>query len=155
VFGGIPWQRCQYNLQQNAQAYIPRKSMSKEVAEDIRTIFNTPNRATAEMWLSQTIKKYEHSASRLADWMENNIPEGLTVFSFPRDHQPRIRTANLLERINREIKRCTRVVGIFPNEPACLRLISAFLMEKSEVWSIGHKHVCFEGSEEKVASSPS
>jgi len=153
VFGGIPWQRCQFHLQQNAQAYVPRKSMLSEVADDIRTIFNAPDRTTAEAWLARTVKKYETSASRLADWMEANIPEGLTVFNFPRSHQRRIRTANLLERLSREIKRRTRVVGIFPSEAACIRLISAFLMEKSEAWLIGRIYLSFEGSEERVPSS--
>jgi transposase-like protein len=83
VFGGVPWQRCQFHLQQNAQAYVPRKDMKSEVAEDIRRIFNAPNRVMAESLLRDTIKKYEKSASRLANWMEANIPEGLTVFSFP------------------------------------------------------------------------
>jgi len=155
VFGGIPWQRCQFHLQQNAQAYVPRKSMLTEVAEDIRTIFSAPDRATAEAWLARTVKKYETSAARLADWMETNIPEGLMIFSFPKSHQRRIRTANLLERLNQEIKRRTRVVGIFPNEAACLRLISAFLMEKSEAWLIGHMYLNFEGSEERMPSSSS
>jgi transposase-like protein len=141
VFGGIPWQRCQFHLQQNAQAYVPRKSMQAEVAEDIRTIFNAPDRATAEAWLTKTVKKYETSAPQLANWMETNLLEGLTVFSFPKNHQRRLRTANLLERLNQEIKRRTRVVGIFPNEAACLRLISAFLMEKSETWLIGRKYL--------------
>jgi transposase-like protein len=156
VFGGLPWQRCQFHLQQNAQAYVPRKSMLSVVADDIRTIFNAPDRATAEAWLAQTVKKSEPQAARLADWMETNIPEGLTVFSFPRSHQRRLRTANLLERLSREIKRRTRVVGIFPNEAACLRLTSAFLMEKSEAWLIGRMYLNFEGSEEGMPSpSPS
>ena len=155
VFGGLPWQRCQFHLQRNAQAYVPRKAMLSEGADDIRPIFNAPDRATAEAWLAQTVQKYEQSASRLADWMESNLPEGLTVFAFPRAHQRRIRTANLLERLNQEVKRRTRVVGIFPNESACLRLISAFLMEKSEAWLIGRMYLNFEGSEAYLLSSPS
>ena len=153
VFGAIPWQRCQFHLQQNAQAYVPRKAILSEVADDIRTIFNAPDRATAEAWLAHTVQKYEKSASRLADWMESNLPDGLTVFAFPRAHQRRIRTANLLERLSQEVKRRTRVVGIFPNESACLRLISAFLMEKSEAWLIGRMYLNFEGSEEVLPSS--
>jgi transposase-like protein len=152
VFGGIPWQRCQFHLQQNARAYVPRKSLLPEVADDLRTIFNAPDRATAEAWLVQTIKKYETSASRLADWLEVNIPAGLTVFSFPRSHQRRLRTANLLERLSQEIKRRTRVVGLFPNEAACLRLISAFLMEKSETWLLGRMYLNFEDSKERIPS---
>jgi transposase-like protein len=147
VFGGIPWQRCQFHLQQNAQAYVPRVSMKAEVAEDLRRIFNAPNRSMAEMVLADTIRKYEKAAPRLSHWMEHNVPEGLTVFSFPARHQRRIRTTNMLERLNREIKRRTRVVTIFPNESSCLRLISAFLMEKSEKWQTGRKYLVFEGAD--------
>ena len=154
VFGSIPWQRCQFHLQRNAQAYVPRKSMQAEVADDLRKIFNAPDRATAEAWLKQTIQKYEQTASYLANWMEHNIPQGLTVFDFPKLHQRRLRTTNLLERLNQEIRRRTRVVGIFPNEAACLRLVSAFLMEKSEAWLLGHRYVKFEGAEEMSPSSP-
>jgi len=134
VFGGIPWQRCQFHLQQNAQAYVTRKDMQKEVAEDIRTIFNAPDRAVAENYLARTVQKYAKSASRLANWLERDIPEGLTVFSFPAAHRRLIRTTNSLERLNRETRRRTRVVSIFPNEASCLRLISAILMETSDEW---------------------
>lgn len=137
VFGGIPWQRCQFHLQVNASAYVPRKEMLAEVAADIRTIFNAPDRSTAETYLAKTVQKYAKTASRLADWLEKNIPEGLTVFSFPAEHRRRIRTTNGLERVNKEVRRRTRVVGIFPGEAACLRLISAVLMEIDEEWQIG------------------
>jgi len=148
VFGGIPWQRCQFHLQQNAQAFIPRKDMQAEVAEAIRVIFNAPDRPTAERYLAETVKKYEKTASRLANWMEKNIPEGLTVFSFPAAHRRLIRTTNGVERLNREIKRRTRVVGIFPNEASCLRLVSAVLMEISDEWESGRTYLslAFSGS---------
>jgi len=137
VFGGIPWQRCQYHLQQNAAAYVPHKDMLAEVAADIRKVFNAPDRATADAYLKQMVQKYEKSASRLADWLEKNLPEGLTVFAFPEAHRRKLRTNNSLERLNREIGRRTKVVSIFPNETACLRLISAILMEQDEAWQTG------------------
>lgn len=143
VFGGIPWQRCQFHLQQNAQAYVPRKDMQEEVANDIRTIFNAPDRYKAESYLKDAIEKYQTSASKLASWMEENIPEGLTVFSFPPAHRRQIRTDNNLERLNKEIKRRTRVVGVFPNEASCLRLISAILMETSDTWETGRIYLTF------------
>ncbi|MCJ7536416.1 MAG: transposase [Anaerolineales bacterium] len=124
-------------MQQNASQYVPRQSMKREVAADIRNIFNSPDRAQAEAQLCKTVEKYAQSASRLADWLEGNIPEGLTVFSFPDDHRRRIRTVNSLERVCLEIRRRTRVACIFPNEASCLRLVSALLMEISETWETG------------------
>ncbi len=143
VFGGIPWQRCQFHLQQNASAYVRNRDMQREVADDLRIIFNAPDRTTAEAYLVRYVQKYEKSASKLADWMEKNIPEGLTVFSFPAAHRRRIRTTNHLERLSREIRRRTRVVSIFPNDASCLRLISALLMETSEKWQTGRAYVVF------------
>lgn len=141
VFGGIPWQRCQFHLQQNANQYVPRKDVRKEVAADIRKIFNAPDQAVAEMYLKQAVEKYAETASDLANWMEANLLEGLTVFSFPEEHRTRLRTTNHLERLNQEIKRRTRVVRIFPNPESCLRLVSAILMETSENWQTGHVYL--------------
>ena len=141
VFTGIPWQRCQFHLQQNAQAYIPRVGMRKEAAEEIRTIFNAPDKETADTYLKKAVEKYALIAPKLADWMEVNLPEGFTVFSFPRDHQRRLRTSNFLERLSQEIKRRTRVVRVFPNELSCLRLISAILMEIGEEWEYGRLYL--------------
>jgi transposase-like protein len=121
VFGGVPWQRCQFHLQQNAQAYMPRKYMQAEVAEDIRAIFNASDRTTAEAYLTKTVEKYQRIASRLAERMAVNIPEGLTVFYFPAAHCILIRTTNMVERLHREVRRRARVVSIFPNSaPACV-----------------------------------
>jgi putative transposase len=143
VFGSIPWQRCQFHLQQNAQAYVPRKQMQAEVAEDIRTIFNAPDRATAEVYLAKAVEKHQKSASRLATWMADNLPEGLTLFSFPTAHRRLIRTTNGVERLHREVRRRARVVSIFPNQASCLRLVSAVLNEISEEWLIGRKYLSF------------
>ena len=144
VFGGVPWQRCQFHLQQNASAHVPRQEMRPEVAEDLRTVFNAPDRHTAEAYLTKIVQKYAESAPALANWLEKNIPEGLTVFSFPAAHRRRLRTANGLERLSREIKRRTRVVSIFPNEAACLRLISAVLMEVDETWQTDRIYLTLE-----------
>ncbi|HMW19344.1 MAG TPA: IS256 family transposase [Nitrospira sp.] len=137
VFGGLPWQRCQFHLQQNAQAFVPRQEMKREVAAAIRAIFNAPSRSAAESLLAQTVQQYAKSASKLATWLETAIPEGLTVLAFPASHQQRLRTTNGLERLNQEIRRRTRVVGIFPNEASCLRLVTALAMETSDEWEAG------------------
>jgi len=144
VFGGVPWQRCQFHLQQNASSHVTRRAMLSEVAADIRAIFNAPDRSTAEFFLQKAIEKYEKTASKLADWLEKNIPEGLTVFAFPAAHRRLLRTTNGLERVSREVRRRTRVVGIFPNEAACLRLVSAVLMEIDDAWQVGRVYLTFE-----------
>jgi putative transposase len=137
VFGGLPWQRCQFHLQQNAQAYLTRSEQQAELAADIRAIFNARDLTEAQSLLAQTVSKYGQSAPQLANWLETSIPEGLTVFAFPEDHRRRLRTTNGLERLNREIRRRVRVVSIFPNEAACLRLVTALLMEISDDWETG------------------
>jgi putative transposase len=76
--------------------------------------------------------------------MEENLPEELTVFSFPKRHQIRLRTTNGLERSSKEIKRRTRVAGIFPNGASCLRLVSVILMETSEEWETGRVYLSVE-----------
>ena len=91
------------------------------------------------------VAKYARTASRLSAWLEENIPEGLTVFDFPKEHWRRLRTTNNLERVSQEIKRRTRVVRIFPNEAACLRLVSAILMEISEEWETGYNRKLWIG----------
>jgi transposase-like protein len=147
IFGGVPWQRCQFHLQQNAQAYVPRRSMLKEVAQDLRGVFDAPDQPAAENYLKQLIRKYERNASRLANWMEQAIPEGFAVFDFPVAHRRRLRTTNMLERLSQEIRRRTRVVNIFPNEASCLRLTSAVLIEVDEKWQTGRRYLSFKGSE--------
>jgi putative transposase len=133
-FAGVPWQRCQFHLQQNAAAYIPRLSLRAEVASDLRAVFNAPDRAEADRLLGIAVKKYEPSAPKLSAWMESSVPEALTVFAFSPGERRRLRTSNLLERLSREIKRRTRVATLFPNEASLLRLVSAVLMEVSEEW---------------------
>jgi putative transposase len=143
VFGSIPWQRCQFHLQQNAQAYVPHKDMQAEVAEDIRTVFNAPDRQTAEAYLAKAVQKHQKTASRLAEWMAENIPEGLTIFAFPASHQRLLRTTNGVERLHREVRRRARVVSIFPNPASCLRLVSAIHAEISDEWLTGKMYLTF------------
>lgn len=141
VLPSVPWQRCQFHLQQNASQYVVRVEQRKEVAADIRAIFNAPNRAEADRLLSATVKKWADNAPRLSRWMEENVEQGLTVFSFPAEHHRRLRTTNLCERVNREIKRRTRVVSIFPNGRSLERLVTAVLMEVSEDWQSGPRYL--------------
>lgn len=134
---GVPWQRCQFHLQRNAQAYVPHIGMRREVAQAIRNVFNAPDRPEAERQLGLTVKLYREKAPRLAQWIEENIPDGLTVFMLPPYHRTRMRTTNGIERLNKEIKRRTRVATLFPNEASVLRLVTAVVSEISEEWEAG------------------
>jgi len=145
-FAGVPWQRCQFHLHQNALHYVPRITMRKEVAADLRAIFDAPDRGEADRRLELAVRKYEKTAPKLAGWMSANVPEGLTVFLLPPEHRRRLRTSNLLERLNKEIKRRTRVATLFPNEAALLRLVSAVLMEISEEWETEKIYLRMENS---------
>ena len=126
--------------------------MAARIAADIRRIFDAPDRAAAENILRRTVEKYQQTASALARWLEENIPEGLTMFAFPERHRHKIRTVNLLERVNQEVRRRTRIVRIFPNADSCLRLVSAILMEIDENWQVGRVYLKLEAQEQ--GSSP-
>ncbi len=147
IFASVPWQRCQFHLAQNAMAHVPAVSMRTDVAADIRSIFNAHDRPDAERHLRRVVEKYAESAPKLATWVEENVPEGLTVFELPAARRRKLRTTNGLERIHREIKRRTRVVGLFPNEASVERLISAVLMEIDEDWTTGRKYLTMEDAE--------
>ena len=115
--------------------------MRKEVAEILRKIFDAADLHAAEQLLAASVKKY---APKLATWLEANIPEGLTVMTLPAAHRKRLRTTNMLERQNCEIRRRTRVATLFPNEASLLRLVSAVLSEISEDWETGKTYLNME-----------
>src|ERR1700722_765826 len=144
VFPAVTWQRCQFHLQQNAQAYVPRLDQRAAVAEAVRAIFNSPDRPSAERRLKEVVASYSSSAPKLAAWMEDNLPQGLAIFALAVSHQRRLRTTNDLERVNMELKRRTRVAGLFPNEASLLRLVSALLAETSEEWETGKTYLNME-----------
>lgn len=133
-FPAVKWQRCQFHLQQNALHYVPRVALRKTVAAQLREIFNAPTLALAEALLKKMLSAYGKSAPDLAAWLEQNMPESFTVFALPKEHRLRLRTSNLAERLNQELKRRTRVVRIFPNPKSLLRLVTALLVDASEDW---------------------
>lgn len=148
LFNGVAWQRCQFHLQRNAQAYVPKKSMQKNVSDDIADIFAAPCGRLARQRLKFYVEKYAESAPQLAEWMEENLPEGFTVFELPKKHRKRMRTTNPLERLHEEINRRTRVARIFPNEASLLRLVSAIEMEISEDWLAGKRYLDMNAEKE-------
>ena len=138
---GVPWQRCQFHLMKNALAYVPKAEMQAEVVADLRAVFDASDRPEAERRLASAVGKYRRPAPRLAEWLEANIAERLAVFALPRAHRRRLRTSNMLERLNEELKRRTRVAGPFSTDASLLRLVSAVLMEVSEDWETNRKYL--------------
>lgn len=147
---GVPWQRCQCHLQRNAQAHAPKASMRKEIATDLRDVFAAPDRPEADRRLRQYVDKYRNrDCTSLADWMEENVPQSLTVFVLPPQHRVRLRTTNMLEGLNKQIKRRTSVAGLFPNEASALRLVSAVVMEISQDWETGKVYLSMDSKEQE------
>jgi len=143
VMPNVAWQRCQFHLQQNAQSYVTKRSLKSEVAGDIRAIFNAANQDDAKRQLDLFIERYKKSMPKLSQWAENNIPEGLTVFGMDlcEFNRKRLRTSNMIERLNQTVKQRTKVAKIFANEESCLRLVSAIVMEVSEQWVGGRMYL--------------
>lgn len=138
---GVKWQRCQFHLAQNLLDYVPPSLSQDEASAELRSVFNAANRLEADRLLGQMVQKYAAAAPKLSDWLETNVPEGLAVFDFPREHRRKLRTNNMLERLNRELKRRTRVATLFPNEASLLRLATAVLMETDEEWQTEKRYL--------------
>jgi transposase-like protein len=149
TFGSASWNRCHVHLQRNSFAYVPKVAMRKEVAGDISSILTAPDLEEAKRLLDKYVKKYEKTASKLSRWLEENIPDGFAVFELDKKFRSKMRSTNMIERLNREIKRRTRVCSLFPNEESLLRLVSAILMETSEEWESGNKYMSFDKNDEK------
>jgi putative transposase len=134
IFAGVAWQRCQFHLQHNAQGYISKLDQRTVVARQIRAIFNAPDVHEANRLLALAIEGWRAAHPKLAAWAQDNLNEGFAVYALPTEHRVRMRTTNGLERLNKEIKRRTRVATLFPNTASCLRLVSAILAEQDEEW---------------------
>lgn len=142
-FAGVPWQRCQFHLQKNAMQHAPNEDTKKQITADLKGVFDAADQHAADAQLKRVAQKYRESTPKLAAWIEENVPEGLTVFRVPPTHRRRLRTSNMLERLNQELKRRTRTATLFPNEASLLRLVSAVLMEQSQEWETGKRYLTF------------
>jgi transposase-like protein len=142
-FAGVAWQRCQFHIQQNAQAYVPQLALRATAAAGLRGIFNADSRQEAAEKLAHFVGHWQETAPRLASWAEENVPDGFTVFDLglAEAQRKRLRTSNGIENLNQQIKRRTRVARLFPNESSLLRLVSAVLMEISEEWETGRRYL--------------
>jgi transposase-like protein len=144
TLSGIPWQRCQFHTIRNAMAHAPKVSMRAEISQDLKRVFDADDDQEATRRLRQMTARYQKSAPTLANWLEENVPEALTVLGCPPPHRRRLRTTNGLERLNKEIKRRTRVATLFPNEASLLRLVSAVLSEISDEWETQRTYLTME-----------
>jgi len=113
----------------------------KELSEGLRGVFAAPSTEVALRLASEMAARWRMSHPRVAEHLEEHIEQCLSCLAFPEAHRRRIRTTNGLERLNQEIKRRTRVVRIFPNRGACLRLVTALAVEQSEEWSTGRRYL--------------
>jgi transposase-like protein len=140
----VPWQRCIFHLCQNAQHYSPSIAMRGEIAQAVKDIYQSVGLNEARNRMRETVERYKGKAAKFCDWLEDNFEEGLAFFRFPRRMWKQIRTVNMVESLNKEVRRRTNVVRVFPNENSCLRLISAVLMDKHEDWVSGKVYLRVE-----------
>lgn len=141
VFGSVPYQRCQFHMHQNALRYSPKRSLQGEITQAMREIFACVTREQVTETKRQIISRLGKLAPEFTTWFEACIDEGLTCLSFPEPHRKRIRTTNGLERVNREVKRRTRVAVLFPNAESALRLVTGVLIEIHEEWVTGKQYL--------------
>jgi transposase-like protein len=153
VLSGASWQRCRVHFMRNLLAHVPQKDKSL-VAAVVRMVFAQPNRQAAGQQLAETVKAMQARWPKAAELLaaaENDI---LAYMAFPPEHWTRIYSTNPLERLNREIKRRTEVVGVFPNEAAVVRLVGAVLMERADEWEVERRPFSLESMHKLTAPDP-
>jgi len=133
VLTDAPWQRCYVHFLRNALDHLPRRG-DDDCLRELRWLYDRRNVKEARSDLGAWLKKWQSKYPKLCAWVEENIEETLTFYRFPLAHHKHIKSTNMLERLNQEIKRRTHVVRIFPNERSCLRLIRALAVEIHEHW---------------------
>jgi transposase-like protein len=140
VLPGVWWQRCYVHFLRNALDYLPRKA-DDDCLQELRWMYERRNveeaRRDLRLWLEKWAVKYP----KLCAWAEANIEETWTFYRLPVAHHKHMKSTNLLERFNQEIKRRTLVVRIFPDEASCLRLIRAVASEQHEEWMEGSRYL--------------
>lgn len=127
------WQRCYVHFLRNALDYLPRKA-DDDCLQELRWLYDRRDSQEAQQDLAAWISKWAGKYPKLVDWVEAHIGETLTFYRLPRQHHKHMKSTHMLERLNEEIKRRTRVVRIFPNSASCLRLVRALCVETHEAW---------------------
>jgi putative transposase len=134
------WQRCYVHFLRNALDYVPRK-VDDDCLRELRWLYDRRDLGEARRDLAAWLVKWQATYPKLCGWVEEHIEETLTFYRLPRQHHKHLKSTNLLERLNEEIKRRTHVVRIFPNAESCLRLIRALAVEMHENWLEAHRYL--------------
>jgi putative transposase len=132
---GTEWQRCVVHFERNVLAHVPASEMS-EVAEDLKAIFKVRREKTARELAKGFVELYGSRFPKAVSVFEAGIDDALSYLSFPGNHHARLRTTNMLERLFREVKRRTRVVGVFPNEVSASTLATEIALRSTEQWAL-------------------
>jgi len=140
VLPGAWWQRCYVHFLRNALDYLPRKA-DDDCLQELRWMYERRNVDEARRDLQQWLEKWHGKYPKLCAWVETNIEETWTFYRLPLAHHKHLKSTNLLERFNQEIKRRTLVVRIFPDEASCLRLVRAVAAEQHEEWMEGSRYL--------------
>ena len=140
ILPGAHWQRCYVHFLRNALDYLSRK-LADDCLQELRWIYDRRELAEARRDIAAWLAKWQAKHSRLCDWVEENIEETLTYYQLPQQHHKHMKSTNMLERLNQELKRRTHVVRIFPNAESCLRLVRALAVETHENWLEGPRYL--------------
>lgn len=127
------WQRCYVHFLRNAVDHLPRKA-DDDCLTELRWLYHRQDQDEARRALGAWLAKWHAKYPKLCDWVEENIEETFSFYRLPREHHKHLKSTNMLERINQELKRRTHVVRLFPNEASCLRLVRALAVEIHEDW---------------------
>jgi len=144
---GATWQRCRVHWMRNALAYVP-KGQHTMVAAALRQAFLQPDHGTARQIWRQVADQLRPRWPKLGTLMDETEHDVLAYLAFPVQHRTKLHSTNPLERLNKEVKRRADVVGIFPNEPAIIRLVGAVLMEQHDEWQLQHRYMQLEAMAE-------
>ena len=140
VLTGAAYQRCYVHFLRNALDHLPRKA-DDDCLQELRWLYDRRNLAEARADLAQWLARWSAKYPRLTDWAEETIEETFSFYRLPRRHHKHMKSTNMLERFNEEIRRRTYVVRIFPNAPSCLRLVRALAVETHENWLEANRYL--------------
>jgi transposase-like protein len=153
VLSGASWQRCRVHLMRNVLAHVPKGDKAM-VAAAMRTIFAQPHREAAGQQLQEVVQAMRDRWPQAAQVLERAEEDVLAYMAFPIEHWTRIYSTNPLERLNREIKRRTDVVGIFPDASSVIRLVGAILMEAHDEWQVNRRYFSLESMHKLLHPEP-